>query len=61
MNQIGNTVLKDLCDVFPGAVEADTFEVIPGTTSKRERVPDDVRLKAITKLSGRTVIRTRAA
>lgn len=61
MNQIGKTVLKDLCDLFPGAVEADTFDVIPGATSKRERVPDDMRLKAVTKLSGRTVILTRAA
>ena len=60
MNEIGKTVLKDLCDLFPGAVEADTFDVIPGATSKPERVPDDVRLKAVTKLSGRTVILTRA-
>ena len=61
MNQIGKTVLKDLCDVFPGAVEVDTFDVIPGATPKPERVPDDVRLKAVTNLSGRTVILTRAA
>ena len=61
MNQIGKTFLKDLCAIFPGAVEADTFDVIPGATSKPERLPDQVRSKAVTKLSGRTVILTSAA
>jgi len=61
MNQISRDFLKELCQLFPGAVEAKTFNVIPGKTSIPELIPEEVRSKATEKLSAQIFILPQAA